>query len=185
MDATRRLPLALLLLALAACGDREAEAEAGAASPAAAPPAAPDSAANLVEERVPDVAQGEPGWEFVQIARGDFDGDSTPERAVLLADVRRYQGSYAWEDGHRWNLYVEEPDGTRTRVYGRFLPTGMLEALLARADSTAPPSIVLVERSPFAVGVYEVLYRGPGEVRAVPRLVRSREPGSGFIEPAR
>jgi hypothetical protein len=175
-----RLPL-LLLLSCACTGaapSGEVRGESAAAPPSAA---SPDSLVDLLEPRVPRAVAGERGWRYQQRASADLDGDGAAETAVLIADVEiDARGRPLWEHGHRWQVYVEEPDGARTYAYARFLPNGTLDAYLARPDSGQRPTILLVERTPESLAVYEVRYEGAGRAAAVRRLERDLERAGGF-----
>jgi hypothetical protein len=174
-----------LVIALGIPGPLGAQSAADSAAirRAALAPQAPASPVDdLLEARVPRAVAGEPRWRYQQRASADLDGDGARETAVLIADVELdARGQPIWEHGHRWQVYVEERDGTRTYVYARFLPNGKLEADLARPDSGAPPTIVLLEQTPYALGVYEVRYLGPGRATIVGRFERRFEQGGWFI----
>jgi hypothetical protein len=118
---------------------------------------------------------------LVQRAKADFDGDGQEETAVLIAQVEvGKRGELLWEDGHRWQMYIEEADSTLTYVYARFLPNGKLEASVTRPEKGKPATIVLRELTPHALGIYEVRYSGPQRSRTVQHLYRELDPGEGF-----
>ena len=103
---------------------------------------------------------------------------------MLIADVALdARGAPLWEDGHRWQLYFEEPDSTRTYVYARFLPFGKLEASVAVPYEGKTPTVVLRESTPHALGIYEVWYSGPRRSRSVHHIQRTLDPGKGFSRP--
>ena len=166
--ASRARPLLALSLLAAACG---AEPDPGAASAAS-----PYPPAELVSARIDDATIGQAGWAHGQSVSADLDGDSVPERAVIIANAEDYRGRVLWSDGQVWQVYVEEADGTRTYVYKRFLQLGSVVARLARPertaplrreDAAAPPTILLLENTPRGFSAYEVRYSGPGEATAV------------------
>lgn len=141
----------------------------------------PDSAVDLLESRVPRAVAGEGRWKYVERATADFDGDGQNETAVLIADVELdARGAPIWDDGHRWQVYFEEPDSTRTYVYGRFLPNGRLEASVTVPDEEQMPTVVLRELTPHVMGVYEVRYSGPQKAWVVRHLHRELDPARGF-----
>jgi hypothetical protein len=146
------------------------------------PPAGnPDPASNLLEARVPRAVADDPGWNYQQRADADFDGDGMNETAVLIADVvLDAQGGPLWEDGHRWQVYVEERDGVRTYLYARFLPNGKLTAEVTRPNAGRAPTIVLLEHTPEALGVFEFSYQGPNRLAMVSQLERSFDPARSF-----
>jgi hypothetical protein len=171
-------------LLLCACTGAPPSGEVRGESSRATPPAAasaPDSLVDLLEARVPRAAAGEPGWHYQQRATADLDGDGAAETAVLIADVELdARGRPLWEHGHRWQVYVEEPDGARTYAYARFLPNGTLDAYLTQPDSGQSRTILLVERTPESLAVYEVRYEGVGRAAAIRRLGRALDPARGF-----
>ena len=141
----------------------------------------PDATVDLLDPRVASAVAGEPHWRYAQRARADFDGDGREETAVLIADVElNARGEPLWEDGHRWQLYFEEADSTRTYVYARFLPNGKLEASLTVPDEEKMPTVVLREITPHTLGIYEIRYSGPQRSRSVRQLYRELDPGKGF-----
>lgn len=169
----RSSSLALAVM-LAACADRP-------------PPATTvDSAApasDLLEPRIPRAAGGDPGWRYQQRVSADLDGDGGPETAVLISDVALdARGQPMWEHGHRWQVYVEESEGgARTHLYARFLPNGKLTAGLTEPDSGATPTIVLLEQTPHALGVYELRYERPGRVVVLSRFTRAIDRVRQFV----
>lgn len=157
---SRRLPrvtvTAAIALAIGGCAER-------------APGDWPEA---LLEARVPRAAAGDPSWIYAQRARADFDGDGAQETAVLICDVMLDASAVPlWEDGHRWQVYVEEPDGARTYLYARLVPNGALTAELTQGVD-GRPTIVLLERTPDRVGVYELRYDGPENVTGIEQLER-------------
>ena len=140
-----------------------------------------DWAAALVDPRVPRAIAGDKQWKYVQRARADFDGDGQDETAVLITDVSLdARGAPLWEDGHSWQLYIEEADSTRTYVYARFLPNGSLEGSVTLPDAEKRATLVLREMTPHAVAFYEVRYSGPQRARTLRHLQRELDPGKGF-----
>ena len=141
-----------------------------------------DSAVNLIDPKVPRAVAGDPRWQYVQRAKADFDGDGREETAVLIADVTLdTRGVPLWEDGHRWQLYFEEADSTRTYIYARFLPNGKVEASVTVPDEEKMPTVILRELTPHTLGLYEVRYSGPGQSWSVRHLHRDLDPAKGFV----
>jgi hypothetical protein len=118
----------------------------------------------LIDTRVPAGAAGDSGWRYQQRVSADLNGDGVAEQAVLISDVSLDgRGRPLWEDGHRWQVYVEDASGTRTRLYARFLPNGKLTASLTSVSDTTPPRILLLEQTRQSIGLHEIAYRGPGK----------------------
>ena len=163
-------------VALGACrGSPPPPADSARDSASVATPLA--SPITLVDTAVPQAAVGDPRWEFQQSASADLNGDGTAERVVLLANVELVRGRPAWDDGQRWQLYVEAADGTRTRLYARFVQLGHVEAFLGPASADGVRPVVIIERTPQRLAVYETRYRGPNAVAA-------RELAAPEIDPA-
>jgi hypothetical protein len=138
--------------------------------------AMPDTVPDLIEARVPAAVAGDSGWRYQQQVVADIDGDDDEETVVLISDVTLdAAGRPLWEDGHRWQVYVRETDGRVTRLYARFLPHGSLIADLTTPPAGSTLGIVLVERTPGHIGVYEFRYRGPDDVAVYRRLDRELE----------
>lgn len=127
---------------------------------------------NLLNPRIPRALAGQPGWAYQRVATADLDGDGVMERVVLIADAIVEQGRPLWDDGQRWQVYIEEPDGTRTYVYAQLLQLGTLTVRLARATTSQALTLLLMEQLPQQLGVYEVSYRGPGQARVVELVKR-------------
>ena len=143
--------------------------------------AQPDTVADLIQARVPAALAGDSGWQYQQTVVADIDGDDDDETVALISDVTLDAGGQPlWEDGHRWQVYVRESDGRVTRLYARFLPNGKLTAELAKPPSGTTYGIVLIEQTPTHVGVFELRYRGPGNVDVYRRLDRQLETTSRF-----
>jgi hypothetical protein len=135
----------------------------------------------MLDARVPAAKAGDPGWMYAQRVSADFDGDGKDETAVLISDVTLDAGGAPlWEDGHRWQLYVQEEGGEITRLYARFVPNGKVTA-----DVGVPPAgkelyIVVTERAADRMGVYEYEYRGPMKADVRKRLERDLDPARQF-----
>ena len=185
----RFFSLLITIWVATACEERASlETPAGAIPPqvGASVSTRPDSAVDLLEPRVPLAIAGDGRWNYVERASADFDGDGRNETAVLIADAELdARGEPIWDHGHRWQVYFEEADSTRTYVYARFLPNGKLEARLTVPDEEKMPALVLHELTPHAMGIYEVRYSGPQKAWAVRHLYRELDPRQGFTTPRR
>ena len=141
----------------------------------------PEALESMLDARVPSAKAGEAGWAYAQRVSADFDGDGADETAVLICDVTLdASGRPLWEDGHRWQLYVEESDGKTTRLYARFVPRGRVTADVGVPSAGKELYIVLVEQSPERMGVYEYEYRGPLRADVRKRLERDLDPARQF-----
>lgn len=142
---------------------------------------APESLEGMLDARVPAARAGDPGWMYAQRVSADFDGDDENETAVLISDVSLDSGGAPlWEDGHRWQLYVEEPDGKVTRLYAKFVPRGRVTADVGLPPAGKELYIVVVEHSPDRMGVYEYEYRGPLNADVRKRLERDLDASKQF-----
>lgn len=169
---SRVLRFAGVVLSLAGCSQPTPE-DAAIARTAAQDRArtVPDTVPDLIQARVPPAVAGDSGWAYQQQVVADVDGDGSDESVVLISDVLLdARGRPLWEDGHRWQVYVREPDGRVTRLYARFLPNGTLTADLAAPPSGTQLGILLVERTPQHIAVFELRYRGPGAVDVYRRV---------------
>ena len=140
-------PAALLVGLLAAC------------SPSQPPPVPPLDAPPVDVERIRlgDVVT----WQHRRDIDADIDGDGSPERLVLAADVTvDDRGGPLWEDGHRWALFVEDGEA-RTLLYGGFVPNGHVEAAILTAHAESRARDVLVrERTPQQSRSFVIAYDG-------------------------
>ena len=126
------LPLFALLLTACRMSDMQPDASIG----------------GLTDTTIVAAEAGAKGWMYEQKVSVDFDADGQMETAVLISDVTLdAAGRPLWEDGHRWQVYVEEPTGERTYVYRQFLPNGSLAADVVRRESGSR-TLLLVERTP-------------------------------------
>lgn len=172
--------VAAITVAGAACGGEDAGSSTA--------QSIPYPAVDLVSPRHDDAVIGKAGWAHGQSATGDFDGDGTAERAVIIANAEDYRGRVLWNDGQIWQVYIEEPDGTRTYVYKQFLQLGSVLARVSRPETPDPaatgkptPSrILLLEQVPQRFSAYEVHYAGPGNAQAFALLQRTYDLRSLF-----
>jgi hypothetical protein len=145
------------------------------------------SGAQTVTDRhdptLPHAVIGSPGWEYVRVGSGDFDGDGTAERAVMLARVTLRNGEPLWDDWNVWQLYIEEPTGERTYVYSGPVQLGHLEPTISQANEQGRRTVVLVEHTPQSVTMYEVDYDGPGDARLMSIAARTVDAAQGFAAP--
>jgi hypothetical protein len=138
---------------------------------------------DLVDPTIAPATAGEDGWNYRLGAEADLSGDGTPEHVVLTARVEMVRGRPAWDDGQPWQVYVEESDGTRTRLYAQRLQLGTLTMRVTVGDSLAPATVVLLEELPDRLAVYEVTYRGPGDATVVAAFERPVDPAGDTASP--
>jgi hypothetical protein len=138
---------------------------------------------DLIDPQYPRAIAGQNGYGYQKVASADFDGDGDQERAFLIANAEVVDGEPLWDDGHVWQMYIEEPTGERTYVFVQFEQLGTVNAITTQAASGHAPTIVLVERTPFKLGVYEVQYCGPEKVKVRTLAQRALDPSVGFAEP--
>lgn len=147
---------------------------------------APDAAAGrtpetaiairVIDSTIAPAVAGEDGWNFVQRATADLDGDGAPEQAVLTARVELYRGRPAWDDGQPWQVYVESPGGERTYLYAQRLQLGTITMRIAAPDTAGQSSVVLLEQLPQQLTVYEAQYETTGSARVFMRYQRTLDP---------
>jgi hypothetical protein len=143
------------------------------------------TADRLIDPALPRAVLRQPGWGYGRVAARDLDNDGVEEQVVVIADAALHEGKLLWEDGHVWQIYIEEPDGARTYVYSRLVPMGHVHARFTAAPQPGPPALILLEQAPHHLGVYEVRYRGPHRVSVTEWVDRQLQPGpsSGSPEP--
>ncbi|HEX9165371.1 MAG TPA: hypothetical protein VF862_05645 [Gemmatimonadales bacterium] len=137
----------------------------------------------LIDPDLPPAIAGEGGWDYQQTAEADLDGDGQAERVVLTARVELYRGRPAWDDGQPWQVYVEAPDGRRTRVYAQRLQLGTLTLRLGLAGPGQPATVVLLEHLPDRLSLYEAWYAGPDRVAVAVRFQRDLDPRGETASP--
>ena len=134
----------------------------------------PDTIPDLVQSRVPSAKAGDPGWMYQQSVVADLDSDGKEDTVYLISDVTLDAGGAPlWEDGHQWQVYVRDDDGSITRVYARFLANGKLTAEIVVPPSGTALGLVLLEQTPSRIAAYEFRYRGPSRVQVYTRLDRA------------
>lgn len=115
----------------------------------------------LVDSAITPAVAGEGGWNYLQTAIADLNGDGASERVVLTARVEMRRGRPAWDDGQPWQVYIESRGGRRSYIYAQRLQLGTLTMRIG-ADSGS--TVVLLEQLPDRLSVYEARYRGPDSV---------------------
>ena len=106
------------------------------------------------------------GWSYRKSVSADLDGDGTTEAITLASDVtvRPATGQPIWEEGHRWAVFVDDR-GTRTLLYGAFVPHGFVECAIGIEGSDGSRAVIVQERSPRHLRVMDIAYRGRDSAR--------------------
>jgi len=141
-------------------------------------------AVDLIDPSIAPAIAGENGWNFVQRAEGDFDQDGQAELLVLTARVELYQGRPAWDDGQPWQVYIEEPDSTRTYLFARYVQLGTLTMRVGVAEGDRGPTAIVLEHLPDRLSLYEVRYIAPDSVISIVRFQRTVDPRGELASPA-
>ena len=117
---------------------------------------------------------GAVAWPVQRGQMADLDGDGVDERLVVASDVMPGpDGAPAWEDGHRWAVWVVEPrtdaagDSVRTQLYGAFVPTGRADVYVTAPPVGEPLGVLVLERGGTRVATHVVRYHGPADARSV------------------
>ena len=141
-------------------------------------------ATNLIDSAYLSAAGDSVGWNYRQTATVDLNGDGSPERVVLTAQVEMMRGRPLWDDGQPWQLYVQAPDGRRTHMFSRYVQLGTLSLRLTQPDSGQSPRIVLLEHLPDRLAIYEGEYKGPGQLTVSTAYERSVDPRGELASPS-
>lgn len=122
---------------------------------------------DLIHPAYPLALAGDPGWDYHKTLKVDLTGDGREETVHLIAQVDRTRRSdrdeFAWDDGHVWQLYVEE-EGHVTHLFSQWVQIGEIRA--AAVDPLLAPDrrgLLLLSLEGAGVGVYRLDYRGPGD----------------------
>lgn len=125
---------------------------------------------NLVHPAYPLAHAGDEGWGLHYRLVADLTGDGRPETVHLIARVERSMrdaSGFAWDDGHLWQVYVEDADGATTHVFSRWVQIGTVRAALID-DGVRPDlrGLAITTLEGAGVGLYRIAYRGPGDFEA-------------------
>ena len=112
-------------------------------------------------------------WPVQHGLSADLDDDGQDERLVVASDVTAgSDGEPLWEDGHRWAVWVVEPDtdaqgdSLRTLLYGDFVQLGRVDVSVMAPSEGQAPGVFVLERGQAQVAALEVRYDGPGVARS-------------------
>jgi hypothetical protein len=141
------------------------------------------SAVSALDSAIPPAVAGEDGWNFVQRATADLNGDGAAEQVVLTARVEMYRGRPAWDDGQPWQVYVESADSARTYLYAQRLQLGTLDMRVTVPDSSGASSVILLEHLPDRLTIYEARWSGSDSARVFVRLQRPLDPRGPVAAP--
>lgn len=136
-----------------------------------------------IDSAVAPAVAGVDGWEHFLSRETDLDADGASEQVVVMARAALINGRPAWDDGQPWQVYVEEADGERTYLYRRFVQLGTVTMRLGLDEEDQPSTVVLIEHLPDRLQLYELDYRGPGEVHVVMHYERRLDPYGELASP--
>ncbi|MBC8163909.1 MAG: hypothetical protein H7Z42_22090 [Roseiflexaceae bacterium] len=128
-------------------------------SPRTPQPTAIGETVELLNPTIEPVFSGAVGWEYERVLVVDLDGNGTEERVVTLADAFVEDGQPLWDDGHRWQVYVEQQDGSKTTLYRQFLQLGRLDVSVSEALAGQIPTVLMFEHLPGRFRIYESSYQ--------------------------
>lgn len=130
-------------------------------APSARPTESSAAPASPIDPSQPPAIAGQGGYNYKQVATADFDADGIAEQAFLIANAEVVDGKPLWDDGHSWQLYIEEPTGERTYLFARFVQLGRVDVKLGELVSGEKPHILVLEQWPMHFNVYDIVYREP------------------------
>ncbi|MFO7172415.1 MAG: hypothetical protein DIU70_005515 [Bacillota bacterium] len=124
---------------------------------------------NKINPHYPLGVAGQREWGYHQEVKADLDEDGVEEKLVVIARVGRPPGGqdYSWDDGQPWNVYVEEPDGTRTYVFADWVQLGKLVVGVAGTTAGEPQDVAILALEGAGWTLYHVDYQGPGKFKMV------------------
>lgn len=124
--------------------------------------------ADLINPNYLHPTGGTEAWNYRKTATADLDGDGTAERITVVssAHVDPTTKTVAWDDGHIWHVYVDEPDGTRTVLFANWVQLGRLDVGVAMDGR----SLILQQGGGWYTLIYRATYNGPNQVDAVELL---------------
>ena len=97
-------------------------------------------------------------------AIADVDRDGMAERVELFAAVERdRQGRVMFDDGQRWALLVRDGADVYS-LFDGFVQLGRIDFWLVIGTDTAPPAILLLQRTPNGVLVQKYVFDGQRRV---------------------
>lgn len=153
-------------------GGEFADASTAHADDSPIPPPEPDAAVSplgaAIDEGSTTSADTAAAWSYRRTAVADLDADGVPERLVVASDVFvTDDGEPLWSDLHRWAVYVEEDDGSRTLVYSAFAPPGGVSVAVGAATGAGHRGIVVIEQGARRGRLLLASYDGAGRARLV------------------
>lgn len=139
-------------------------------SPAVVPDDIPsaEQPVDLVSQFYPSAAVGDEGWDYHRVLTEDLNGDGREETVHVIANASRYGSrpdDFSWDDGHIWNVYIEDADGRRTDVFRGWVQLGTLRvrSLDPYSDDGTRGLALLLEEGA-GIKLYRVVYDAPGEL---------------------
>lgn len=123
---------------------------------------------DLLSEFYPSAVAGDEGWDYHRMLTADLNGDGRDETVHVIANAGRYgpgPDDYSWDDGHIWNVYIEDADGQKTDVFRGWVQLGQLRvrSLDPYSDDGTRGLALLLEEGA-GITLYRVVYAAPGEL---------------------
>ena len=132
------------------------------------PAGATPSLGTAIDGRSTASADTAAAWKYRRTAVADLDADGVPERIVVASDVFvTDDGEPVWGDVHRWAVYVEGDEGTRTLVYSAFAPPGGVSVAVGADSGAGHRRIVVIEQGPRRGRLLLASYEGAGRARLI------------------
>jgi hypothetical protein len=120
---------------------------------------------SLVDLSLPAAVDSTNRWQYRESTTYDLNGDGIEEKVVILANVQKSSsGNIAWDDGQPWEVRIEEPDGTRTRVFAQSVQAGTVQGYITHQDGH--PTLFLLEQTTSLLQGFEITYFGPNKIKS-------------------
>lgn len=127
----------------------------------------PNDPVNLVSPHYPLAKAGDEGWDYHRVLVEDLNGDGRDDTVHVIAKIERHHtnpSEFLWDDGHIWQVYVEDADGQLTYVFSNWVQLGQLRVV--SPDYFAYPDmkgIGIINEQGAGITLYHVRYIGPND----------------------